>query len=70
MTAKYYYRCKANPSAPPLVLETYWEHVEMSNHPDYERIDECGELIVDEKDTAENQIPIEMALPRRGSKRA
>lgn len=62
---KYYFRCKANPNAAPLVLETYWEAQEMLNHPDYERIDEAGEVIVEEKDTAENQIPIEMALPRR-----
>jgi hypothetical protein len=33
----------------------------MLNHPDYERIDEFGEVIVDEKDTAENQIPLQIA---------
>lgn len=58
---KYVYRCKANPSGPLLVLETYYEHVEMANHPDYERIDEFGEVIVDEKDTAEQQIPIDVS---------
>lgn len=57
----YYFRCKANPTAKPLELHSYWEAQEMLNHPDYERIDECGEIIVDEKDTAENQIPLQIA---------
>jgi hypothetical protein len=58
---KYYFRCTSNPSAPPLVINSYWEMQELLNHPDYERIDEFGEVIVDEKDTAENQIPLQIA---------
>ena len=58
---KYYFRCTANPNAPLLVLGTYWEAQEMLNHPDYERIDENGEVIVDEKDEAESQIPLAVA---------
>lgn len=57
---KFYFRCKTNPSAAPLVLDSFWEASQMKNHPDYERIDECGELIVDERDSAENQIPLNM----------
>lgn len=61
MTTKFYFRCKTNPSAPPLVLSTFWEAEEMKRHPDYERIDEFGEVIVSEADTAENRIPIQTA---------
>ena len=62
----YYFRCKTNPGAPVLEFEHYWEAQEMKGHPDYERIDEAGELIVDEEDTAPNRIPFLAA----GSKRA
>lgn len=62
----YYFRCKANPSAPLLELHSYWEAQEMLDHPDYERVDECGEVIIDEKDTAENRIPFDVSnLGRR-----
>lgn len=57
----FYFRCKTNPSGPLLVLETVWESLEMKNHPDYERIDEMGEVIVDETDNAPTQIPFVMA---------
>jgi len=57
MSQKFYFRCKTNPTAAPLVLESYWEAQEMRNHPDYERIDEFGEVIVDEADQAERPIP-------------
>jgi hypothetical protein len=58
--SKFYFRCKANPTAPLLVLDTYWEAAEMKDHPDYERIDESGEVIVDESEGAENRIPLMM----------
>ena len=58
---KFYFRCTTNPTAKPLVLESYWEAQEMRNHPDYERIDEFGEVIVDESDLAENSIPFHPA---------
>jgi hypothetical protein len=54
---QFYFRCKTNPSAKPLVLESFWEAQEMRNHPDYERIDAFGEVIVGEEDQAENSIP-------------
>lgn len=60
-STKFYFRCKANPTAAPLVLESFWEAAEMKNHPDYERIDEMGEVVLDEADSAENQIPIAIA---------
>ena len=60
-STKFYFRCKTNPNAPILTLETFWEAQEMINHPDYERIDETGEVIVSEEDTAENRIPIQTA---------
>lgn len=63
MSKKYFFRCKANPTAKPLELNTYWEAQEMRNHPDYERIDETGEVIEDELDTAENTIPINLTFP-------
>ena len=47
---KFYFRCVSNPTAPYLVLETAWEAAEMKNHPDYERVDECGEVIYDDLD--------------------
>jgi hypothetical protein len=57
MSQKFYFRCTSNPSAAPLVLDSYWEAQEMRNHPDYERIDEFGEVIIDEGEEAENPIP-------------
>jgi hypothetical protein len=57
MTQKFHFRCTANPSAPILTLDSYWEAQEMRGHPDYERIDELGEAIVDESDRAEHALP-------------
>lgn len=57
----FYFRCKSNPTAPLLVLNTFWEAKEMQNHPDYERIDETGEVVVDEESQAEGQIPLHFA---------
>ena len=62
----FFFRCIQNPTAPLLKLETYWEAQEMLNHPDYERVDECGEVIVDERDEAENPIPFVSAAQARG----
>lgn len=63
--AKFYFRCKVNPTAAPLVLDTFWEAREMRDHPDYERIDEFGEVVVEEEDTAENRIPFAMGQKKR-----
>jgi hypothetical protein len=65
MDQKFYFRCKTNSSAPPLVLDSYWEAQEMKGHPDYERIDEFGEVIVSEEDQAENSIPFHPAGKKR-----
>jgi hypothetical protein len=58
---QYFYRCKTNPTAKLLVLESFWEAKEMRDHPDYERIDEFGEVVIDEElEAAKNEhlIPI------------
>lgn len=60
----YFYRCKSNPGAPPLKLDTAWEHREMKNHPDYEQIDETGEVIVLE-DELEGTIPFQGSQGRK-----
>lgn len=51
MTQYQYFRCRTNPTAPLLKLEA-WEARDMKNHPDYERVDETGEVVtsVDELD--------------------
>lgn len=56
MSKKFYFRCTSNPSAPPLVINTPWEAKEMRTHPDYEQIDETGEVVVQE-DELEGTIP-------------
>lgn len=58
MSQEFIFRCKSNPNGPLLILNTYKEAKEMKGHPDYERIDAFGELVVDEEDRAENTIPI------------
>lgn len=60
----YYFRCKTNPGAKVLEIHTAWEAKEMRNHPDYERIDETGEVIVDQ-DELEGTIPFHGSLGRK-----
>lgn len=60
----YYFRCKSNPTAPLLEITTAWEAKEMKNHPDYERVDETGEVIV-EIDELEGTIPFQGSAGRR-----
>lgn len=57
MSKKYIFRCTSNPSGPLLILDTFREAKEMKGHPDYERIDEFGEPVVDEESQAEQSIP-------------
>jgi hypothetical protein len=64
MTKQFYFRCKSNPSAPPLVLASSWEAKEMQDHPDYEQIDETGEVIVNE-DELEGTIPFQGSKGRK-----
>lgn len=60
----YYFRCKSNPTAPLLKLNNAWEAKEMQNHPDYERVDECGEII-EQDDELEGTIPFQGTLGRK-----
>ena len=64
MSKEYYFRCKSNPKAPLLTLYTAWESKDMRNHPDYEQVDECGEVIVTE-DEMEGTIPFMGSQGRR-----
>ena len=41
-TEKFYFRCRTNPAAPLLALETEWEAKEMVTHPDYDAVDADG----------------------------
>lgn len=61
----YYFRCKSNPGAPLLILESFWEMSEMRSHPDYERVDECGEVIVSEEADAPHPIPFHAVGAKR-----
>lgn len=64
MTKKlFYFRCKSNPRAPLLKLEA-WEAREMKTHPDYERVDETGEVVTVEDDM-EGTIPFNGVAGRR-----
>jgi hypothetical protein len=60
----YYFRCKTNPTGPILVLPSFKEAREMLNHPDYERIDESGEVI-EVEDELEGTIPFQGSLGRK-----
>jgi hypothetical protein len=57
MATQYFFRCKTNPKGPLLTLESFQEADEMKNHPDYERVDEFGEVIVSEDSDAPHPIP-------------
>jgi hypothetical protein len=62
---KYYYRCRSNPTAPPLVLHTEWEAKEMRRNFEYDRVDEDGLPIVDEDDPTDadkNSIPFSFTV--------
>lgn len=64
---KFYFRCRTNPTAPLLVLNTEWEAREMRTNPDYDRVDEDGLPVVDE-DTAAEQGAILFQGSRREKK--
>jgi hypothetical protein len=75
---KFYFRCTANPKAPILVLETFWEAEDMKRNPDYIRVDADGNEIKDEeREAAENPVPLRSVFDseapkasRKRSKRA
>ena len=58
MTKTYFFRCKSNPTGGPLLKLTAGEAREMENHPDYERVDEFGE-VVETTDDMEGTIPFQ-----------
>lgn len=60
----YYFRCKSNMKAPLLVLDTFFEAEEMKNHPDYDRVDEFGEVIRSEESEAPHPMPFHPAGAR------
>jgi hypothetical protein len=64
MSKEYFFRCKSNPTAPLLKINTAWEAKDMRHHPDYEQVDEFGEVVVVE-DEIEGTIPFMGSTGRR-----
>lgn len=64
MTKWYYFRCKSNPINGPLLKLLAGEAREMKNHPDYERVDEFGEIIPVE-DEMDGTLPFQGAKGRK-----
>lgn len=58
--SEFYFRCKSNPKGPVLKLSSYWEAKEMENHPDYERINEFGDVIATEESEAPHPMPFNL----------
>lgn len=56
-TTAWHFRCKTNPDGPILTLTNFWEADEMRKNPDYERINELGEVVELEEAAAPGQIP-------------
>jgi hypothetical protein len=54
----FYFRCKTGGKHAPLLKLTAGEAREMENHPDYERVDEFGE-VVETTDDMEGTIPFQ-----------
>ena len=52
---KNYYRCRSNPSAPLLVLDSEWEAKEMRQNLEYDHVDEDGLPVVDEVEAASEE---------------
>jgi hypothetical protein len=63
MSKMIFFRCKSNPNGPLLPL-TPGEAREMVNHPDYERVDEFGE-VVDVEDELDGTIPFQGSAGRK-----
>jgi hypothetical protein len=64
MAKMFYFRCKSNPGGAPLLALTGGEAREMENHPDYERVDEFGEVI-ETTDDLDGTIPFHGSAGRR-----
>lgn len=56
MSKPFYFRCTSNPNAPILKVLTPWEAKEMREHPDYEELNELGE-VVEREDELAGTIP-------------
>ena len=63
---EFYFRCRTNPTAPLLVLNTDWEAREMRTNPDYDRVDVDGLPVVD----ADEDAPAEQSIPFHSGKRS
>ena len=66
MPEVYYFRCRTNPSAPPLILYTEWEANEMRTNLDYDRVDEDGLPVVVEDEVQPEQ---EQSIPFQAGRR-
>ncbi len=62
-TKHFYFRCVSNPNGPLLKL-LGWEAAEMRSHPDYEEVDEMGEVI-EREDYGDETIPMSVAAPSK-----
>lgn len=58
----FYFRCISNPNG-PLLKQLGWEAKELREHPDYEEVDEFGEVI-EREDYGDETIPMAVAAPR------
>ena len=52
---KNYYRCRSNPSAPLLVLDSEWEAKEMRLNLEYDHVDSDGLPVVDEEESTPDE---------------
>lgn len=64
MSKLFYFRCTANRNAPVMTVNTAWEAKEMRDHPDYEEINEVGE-VVEREDELAGTIPFNGAGGRK-----
>lgn len=63
---KHYFRCRSNPSAPLLVLDSEWEAKEMRLNLEYDHVDEDGLPVVDEEEVVAEEKDY---IPFSGGKR-
>lgn len=56
---KFYFRCRSNPRAPLVELDSRWEAEEMKSHPDYDQVDEDGIPMIPEHERMETPILFE-----------
>lgn len=61
----YFKALRAGPSTPLLVLDTYWEAMEMKSNPEYIRVHADGTPYPDEEAEAAPRIPITPPQPEK-----